>query len=136
MYFKILRGGDALAFTTKFRNFISKALLRPPHLYGSVAMPHLAENTQLPVSAQAHHSKDRWGKHVPSNTEKWRRSSSLPASPAHNAEHPGSWSCLLHCWKEQAGESELNKRLFGLVQIIHPFALTPVVCMGKYNAKA
>lgn len=45
---------DALGFTTKFRNSISKALLCPPHLYGSVAVPCLAESTHLPVSAQAH----------------------------------------------------------------------------------
>lgn len=78
---------DALEFTTKFRNSISKTHLCLPHLYGSVAMPCLAETTHIPVSEPPHHSKDKCGKYLPSNTEKWRSSSSpapreLELSPA------------------------------------------------------
>lgn len=89
---------DALGFTTKFRNSISKAHLCPPKPCGCVATPCLAETTHLPVSAQPHHSKGRWGKHVPSHTEQWRNSEALPppTHPQHtvlSTQGAGAASC-------------------------------------------
>lgn len=75
MYLKY-RGEEELD-ALGFRSSLSKAHLCSPHLYGSVAMPHPAETTHLPVSAPPHHSKDRWKKHYfSSHTEKWRSFSS------------------------------------------------------------
>lgn len=94
------RESDALGFTTKFRNSYLKSSLTPSEalwLYG-YAMP--GWNHTSPSLSTASSLQGQVGKACPQShrkVEKLWSSFSPHISPAHRAEHPGSWSCLLHC---------------------------------------